>query len=534
MRVNCFLPVTNPLYAGFFVYQARHKAQPGLFMKQIVFKTKYLRDVQLFYRDHCHSSNTMLLESAEIVDKTGVRSLAGMSCALKVYCEDLKVTATALNHNGSYLLADLGKKLGVEVNGDSLSIQYRRPETNLDEFTRLKAPGPLDVMRALRELISPCDDIMISGVIAFDFINNFEYIGDVPKGENPCADYTFYVFDISIKSNHIKEKTRIYAYAFGPESYQETALKALKLRDAVSDYETRDDVQPRQSAKLIIDPDLSDAQFGEIVRKLKEHIIRGDAFQVVPSRTFRTPCKDPLLAYSFLKKINPSPYMFYLRDPLFTLFGASPEFALRYKASNHTVNISPIAGTRGRGLKADGSIDPELDARIELELRTDKKEGAEHLMLVDLARNDLARIAKPGSRYVNNMLHVDKYQSVMHLVSDVHAVMRDDLDALHAYLACMNMGTLSGAPKIKAHELIYKYEGKKRGSYGGVIALLENDGSFDSCITIRSAFVKNQTAYVQAGCGVVYDSDIPSECQETVNKARSVLSALSMAAEELK
>lgn len=150
-------------------------------------------------------------------------------------------------------------------------------------------------------------------------------------------------------------------------------------------------------------------------------------------------------------------------------------------------------------------------------------------MLVDLARNDLARIAAAGTRYADNLLHVDKYQSVMHLVSDVHATLRPGLDAFHAYLACMNMGTLSGAPKIKAHELIYKYEGKKRGSYGGVIALIGNDGSFDSCITIRSAFVKGKKAYVQAGCGVVYDSDVKAECQETVNKARSVLTALSMA-----
>ncbi|MDD6318299.1 MAG: chorismate-binding protein, partial [Succinatimonas hippei] len=135
--------------------------------------------------------------------------------------------------------------------------------------------------------------------------------------------------------------------------------------------------------------------------------------------------------------------------------------------------------------------------------------------------------------YVDNLLHVDHYQSVMHLVSDVHAKLRPDLDAFNAYQACMNMGTLSGAPKIMAHELIYRYEGKKRGSYGGVIAIIGNDGSFDSCITIRSAFVKGQTAYVQAGCGVVYDSDIKSECQETVNKARSVLTALSMALNDL-
>ena len=154
------------------------------------------------------------------------------------------------------------------------------------------------------------------------------------------------------------------------------------------------------------------------------------------------------------------------------------------------------------------------------------------MSIKSLIRNDLARISKTGTRYVDNMLHIDKYQTVMHLVSDVHGTLKDDLDGLQAYLACMNMGTLSGAPKIKAHELIYKYEGKKRGSYGGVIAILGNDGSFDSCIAIRSAFVKDETAYVQAGCGVVFDSNIQAECQETVNKAKSVLNALALACEE--
>lgn len=224
--------------------------------------------------------------------------------------------------------------------------------------------------------------------------------------------------------------------------------------------------------------------------------------------------------------------MYFIHDENFTLFGASPEYAVRYEAHNRQVSISPIAGTRARGLNADGTVNRELDSRIELELRTDRKEVAEHLMLVDLARNDIARISKPGTRYVDNMLHVDKYQSVMHLVSDVHGTLRDDLDGLHAYLACMNMGTLSGAPKIKAHELIYRYEGKKRGSYGGTVCILSNDGSLDSCIAIRSAFVKNDKAYVQAGCGVVFDSDISAECLETVNKAKSVLTAITMAKAE--
>lgn len=502
-------------------------------MKAISFETRYLKDAHLFYRRHCHSDHTLLLESAEIVDKTGVQSLIGVRCAIVVKCDDLKVTASALSKNGLHLLEKVAKKLEIKVQDNAFTIAYKRPEKGIDEDSRLKAKGPLDVMRAIRKCVSKCDDILIGGNISFDFINNFEYIGDVPKGENPCSDYTFYVFDTAVRVNHINKTTKVVAFAFGPDTYEETALFALKLRDKIDDFDEKDELKLNFGVKVKVDPDLDDEKFGEIVGKIKEHIISGDAFQVVPSRTFREDCPDPFLAYSYLKKLNPSPYMYYMKDPLFTIFGASPEFAVRYSAQSDEVRISPIAGTRARGLKDDGQIDRELDSRIELELRTDHKEIAEHLMLVDLARNDLARIAVAGSRYVDNLLHVDHYQSVMHLVSDVHAKLRPDLDAFNAYQACMNMGTLSGAPKIMAHELIYRYEGKKRGSYGGVIAIIGNDGSFDSCITIRSAFVKGQTAYVQAGCGVVYDSDIKSECQETVNKARSVLTALSMALNDL-
>lgn len=501
-------------------------------MKNINFETKYIRDVHLFYKKYCLKPDTMLLESAEIVAKTGVKSLAGVRCALKITCDDLKVCVKALNANGKYLLQDLAANLNVECVGDTFCITYARAPSGLDENMRLKAPGPLDVMREVHKLTASCKDILISGNISFDFINNFEYIGDVPKGENPCSDYTFYVFDVSITCNHIEEKSVVNAFAFGPDTYENTALEALRLRDLINDFSCPDannSINIDKKVDVIFNPDLNDEQFGEIVSKIKNHIICGDAFQVVPSRTFSAQCPDPFLAYEYLKKLNPSPYMYYICDPKFVIFGASPEFAVRYNAHDNVVSISPIAGTRARGLGKDGKIDRELDSRIELELRTDRKEVAEHLMLVDLARNDLARIAKTGTRYVDNMLHVDKYQAVMHLVSDVHAQLRDDLDAFNAYQACMNMGTLSGAPKIMAHELIYRYEGKKRGSYGGVIAMISNDGSFDSCITIRSAFVKDGKAYVQAGCGVVFDSDPASECQETVNKARSTLTAITMA-----
>ncbi|MFB1000754.1 MAG: anthranilate synthase component 1, partial [Colwellia sp.] len=252
----------------------------------------------------------------------------------------------------------------------------------------------------------------------------------------------------------------------------------------------------------------------------------GDIFQVVPSRTFTLNCSNTLNAYKALKQSNPSPYMFYLKDSDFCIFGASPESALKYQHKNRQVEIYPIAGTRPRGFNKDGSISLDLDSRIELELRLDKKELAEHTMLVDLARNDIARVSQAGTRYVADLLKVDRYSHVMHLVSRVCGTLDLDLDALHAYQACMNMGTLSGAPKVKATQLIREVEGKRRGSYGGAVGYLTGDGEMDTCIVIRSAFVKHGIAHVQAGAGVVYDSDPQSEANETKQKAQAVINAI--------
>src|SRR5699024_7277212 len=230
-------------------------------------------------------------------------------------------------------------------------------------------------------------------------------------------------------------------------------------------------------------------------------------FQVVPSRRFSLPCPSPLAAYQALKESNPSPYMFYMQDTDFTLFGASPESALKYNAQNRQIEIYPIAGTRPRGRRADDTLDVDLDSRIELAMRTDKKEQAEHLMLVDLGRNDLARICEPGSRYVADLMGVDRYTYVMHLVSRVVGTLRHDLDALHAYQACMNMGTLTGAPKVRAMQLIAEVEQTKRGAYAGAVGHLMANGDLDTCIVIRSAYVEQGIATVQAGAGVVLDSD---------------------------
>lgn len=221
--------------------------------------------------------------------------------------------------------------------------------------------------------------------------------------------------------------------------------------------------------------------------------------------------------------------MFFMQDNIFTLFGASPESSLKYSANTRQIELYPIAGTRPRGKTKNGNIDYDLDSRIELEMRTNQKELSEHLMLVDLARNDLARICTPGSRYVAELLKVDKYSHVMHLVSRVIGTLKSHLDALHAYSACMNMGTLTGAPKVRAMQLISEYEKETRGSYGGAVGYFTDCGDLDTCISIRSAYVERNIATIQAGAGIVLHSRAEEEIQESLNKATAVINAIQIA-----
>jgi anthranilate synthase component 1 len=268
-------------------------------------------------------------------------------------------------------------------------------------------------------------------------------------------------------------------------------------------------------------------EYEQMVRTAKQHIVDGDIFQVVLSRTLTEPCPDePLDVYQRLRELNPSPYMFYLNTPSTILMGSSPELNLRVSGTGpRHVEIRPIAGTKPRG-RIGSEVDPDTDFRYEAELKLDRKELAEHMMLVDLARNDIARVADPGSRIVTELLTVEKYASVQHLVSNVKGTLRGDLDALSAYLATMNMGTLTGAPKIEAMKIIRQLEKNKRGYYGGAVMYLTVDGQFDSCITIRSLQVQDRTAYIRVGAGIVHDSVPKTEFEETEHKARSCLRAI--------
>ncbi len=485
---------------------------------------------------------TLLLDSAEIGSKADLKSLMLLNSALRIACHGHQVTIEALTDNGKNLLPFLVKALvrkqaQCSLAETRLTAEFPAPESGIDEDNRLKAAGPMDVLRAIvAELSSSAGNpqaVFLGGAFAYDLIAAFEQLPAVADSANSCPDYLFYLAETLMLVDHQTQKAQLLGTVFGGTQAEAGYYQMARRLDQLSSQVGKFIAQPLPITPQPVDTDVSttidDETFCKQVATLKQHIKQGDIFQVVPSRTFEIACPDALLAYQHLKASNPSPYMFFLKDSEFALFGASPESALKYDADSNQVELYPIAGTRRRGFNPDGTIDPDLDSRFELELRLDKKELAEHIMLVDLARNDIARIAKPGTRSVAELLKVDRYSHVMHLVSRVVGQLREDLDALHAYQACMNMGTLVGAPKIRAAQLIRGVEQHRRGSYGGAVGYLNGNGDMDTCIVIRSAFVSQGKALVQAGAGVVHDSIPQAEADETRNKAAAVISAIQSA-----
>ncbi|WP_417615690.1 anthranilate synthase component 1 [Oceanisphaera sp.] len=474
--------------------------------------------------------NSMLLESAEIDTKAGTQSLLMLDACVRLVCQQHTVTLNALNNNGLPALDLVEQALGGERSAHQLVVTLPQADDTLDEDSRLKAPSVLETLRLILTRFQADQGqqhIFMSGTFAYDLIASFEQLTQVPEGINRCPDFCFYLAETLITLDHKQETGRLSACVFDAAEQNRLQARLQQLADACGQVHP----EPAADTQLHghIQASKSDSEFKTDVINLKQHIQDGNIFQVVPSRSFSLPCPRPLAAYRKLKQTNPSPYLFYVNDQDFTLFGASPESSVKFDHASRTVEMYPIAGTRKRGLNPDGSVNLDLDGRIELDLRQDTKETAEHLMLVDLARNDIARISEPGTRYVKDLLSVDRYSHVMHLVSRVVGTLRHDLDALHGYQACMNMGTLTGAPKIRASELIREVEQARRGSYGGAVGYINGQGDMDTCIVIRSAFVSDGVAHVQAGAGVVYDSDPQSEADETRNKAAAVLNAIALA-----
>jgi len=404
----------------------------------------------------------------------------------------------------------------------------------IDEQSRLKTTNQMDVIRAVNFAFELSEKPFrvtcgLLGAISYDFIDQFEKLPANESALLDVPDYELYFADNIFLMNHKTGDAFVVVNAIITNGDREQIINEAR---SCFDYYTKalaNNPVPRKYTGKLPKPgtDTEQPEYEKMVRIAQKHIVDGDIFQVVPSRTIIEPCPDePLDVYKRLRQLNPSPYMFYINTPNTILTGASPELNLRVSGiKNRQVEIRPIAGTKPRG-KVDGKIDPDTDFRYEAELKLDHKELAEHMMLVDLARNDIARVAQKGTRVVTELLVAEKYESVMHLVSNVKGTLSNELDALSAYLATMNMGTLTGAPKIEAMKIIRRLEKNKRGYYGGAVMYLTVDGQFDSCITIRSLQIKDHTAYIRAGGGVVYDSVPKTEFEETQHKANSCLRAV--------
>lgn len=541
--------IKKPANAGFFlpaISQARlnyTKYNVGKFMKcktlieLLIHEVPYCQDPTRLFHQLCgQRPATLLLESADIDSKQNLKSLLIIDSALRITAKGKHVFLQALTQNGASLLQCLDRILPTSIENITTDtgreLIFPPQDKQLDEDANLKSLSVFDVFRLLMQLVH-CPDtaseaMFFGGLFSYDLVSYFEPLPQL-SSQQTCPDFCFYLAETLLILDHQHQHATLQASIFTPSATEKQRL-TQRLMDLSAQLQIPDEpIQAPALANLSLSCNHDDDAFMAIVKQLKQAILQGDIFQVVPSRRFFLPCPSPLAAYQTLKQQNPSPYLFFMQDTDFTLFGASPESALKYDASNRQIEIYPIAGTRPRGRNADGVIDPDLDSRIELEMRTDHKELAEHIMLVDLARNDLARVCEPGSRYVADLTKVDRYAFVMHLVSRVIGTLRHDLDALHAYQACMNMGTLSGAPKVRAMQLIAEVEKERRGSYGGAIGYFTAQGDLDTCIVIRSAYVENGIATIQAGAGVVLDSDPQAEADETRNKARALLRAIASA-----
>jgi len=351
-----------------------------------------------------------------------------------------------------------------------------------------------------------------------------ERIPDTKKDELPDAKLLF--FDNVVVFDHVKQRLYIVANIFtaDPNATLESANARIdaaidRLRSARIDLlefpsHVEDEAMPSN---------MSRDEFEAMVRAAKEEIVAGEIFQIVVSQRWEAefPLDGALTLYRTLRSVNPSPYMFLLRTNECTLVGASPEMLVR--VTHDVAEVRPIAGTRRRGATR------EEDAELEASLLADPKENAEHLMLVDLGRNDLGRVCASGSVEVSEFAHIERYSHVIHMVTNVKAKLRDDRTPVDAFLSTFPAGTVSGAPKIRAMELIDHFEPTRRGPYAGAVAYIGFSGNLDSCITIRTIVLANGRAYVQAGAGIVYDSDPAKEYEETLSKSAALRKAIAMA-----
>jgi anthranilate synthase component 1 len=371
------------------------------------------------------------------------------------------------------------------------------------------------------------------GYLGYDIIRSIESLPNAPPDDRELPDAILMVVDTLLVLDNLFNRATVIANVEVPADATEGDLRRL-FNEAVGriDRWLERLATPGTSVPLEIEtlPVLptpggpySDGQYQEGVRRIIEYIAAGDTFQTVLSRRLDLPAPEPFLTYRYLRALNPAPYLYYLHCDDVHIIGSSPEILVRVEETE--VTVRPIAGTRPRGLT------PEEDQALAEELAADPKERAEHLMLVDLGRNDVGRVAAFGTVRMTTFMAIERYSHVMHLVSEVRGRLRPELDAIAALAACFPAGTVSGAPKVRAMEIIDELEPVRRGPYAGAVGYVGwGARTLDTAIAIRTCVMKNGRAWIQAGAGIVADSDPATEWRETEAKARAVLLALALAA----
>jgi anthranilate synthase component 1 len=367
------------------------------------------------------------------------------------------------------------------------------------------------------------------GFFSYDMVRQLEKLPSKAKDDLHLPDCVLMFFDLLLAFDHVRHQIQIIAAADvsaeSPKKAYERALRQIgELERRLSAGLPKSALKRRspQRGRLKVKADTDHKQFLRDVQKVKNYISAGDVFQAVLSQRFQLePGVAGLEIYRALRMVNPSPYMYYLRTEGMEVLGSSPEMLV--KVNDRQLQYRPIAGTRRRG------ADEAEDQRLENELRGDEKERAEHIMLVDLGRNDLGRVSEYGSVGVKHLMFVERYSHVMHLVSALEGKLRAGHGPLDAFAACFPAGTLTGAPKVRAMEIIEELEPVRRGIYGGAIFYADFAGNLDSCIAIRTMLMKGKKAYVQAGAGIVADSVPEKEYEECVNKAAAVVRAVEQA-----
>jgi len=418
-----------------------------------------------------------------------------------------------------------------------------RTRTGSGKWIETEAADPL---RVLEEMIAayrapnlPALPRFCGGVVGYagyDTVRYVEQLPNPPLDDRHIPDLSFGFYDRMVIFDHAAKTILVVANALIEPgkglraAYTDACRRAdqlvERLQRGVADIQLTDIRPSGFSPSARIQSNFTRAEFEAAVEKAREYINAGDAFQIVLSQRFRTETHArPFDIYRALRVVNPSPFMFYLRAGGVTLVGASPEIMCRVE--NGVITNRPLAGTRRRG------VTPEEDRALAEELVNDPKERAEHIMLVDLARNDVGRVAEIGTVRICDLLAVERYSHVMHLSSTVTGKLRPELTAFDALRASLPAGTLSGAPKVRAMEIIDELEPHRRGPYGGAVGYVDFGGNMDSCIALRTMVLLGQTADIQAGAGLVADSVPASEYDETVNKAMSLMRAIEVAETQL-